>query len=1133
MTERHPSARSAAQSEPRGPSDYAEIRRQRQDDYGKKVHKFGNLSQRQYADPRHFLLELLQNAEDALARRPVEPPVAERGVTFDLTANSLCLRHFGDPFNRADVESICDFDESTKGVEGIGRFGLGFKSVYRFTDRPEVHSGPEDFVIRNYVWPESAEAVPREGHETVILLPRKSESTDWGSLADGLPKMLSGPYLLFLRHIESVRWSASDGSAAEYLRESEEVEAGGTDAGIRRVTLINGNARPGAARDEDWLIFERPVCHEGRAAGRVEIAFAIDSETRGNDKEFPIRSLRRSPLYAFFPTDKETHLGFHVQGPYNTTPARDNVEWPDSWNAHLVSETASLLRSALGWFRDRDEVSVSLLRCLPLEKGHFADTMFLPLLEETRTALRDDGLLPSESGPFVPASHARLGRGAELRGLFPPDELAALCRKDQPVHWLLGEITADRAPELRQYLQQQLGIEELDPESVVNRLTGGFLTQRSDRWILRLYEILADQRGGRLRSSLQRKPILRLDDGTHVCPPTRDGLGVFFPGETKTGFQTVGESVCQGPKARRFLADLGVREPDLVADVVENVLDKYIDGKGPVSVSEYAQHLERIQEAHRTDSREAQRRLIDALKRTQWVRAVDGSGKETGWRFPRELYLPITVFRELFEGIDGVRYPSPDAFDDAWMQSGGLLDLVGVARVLRLIRTKLDGKRLWEIGSELRGDAPVTYHRGHDWEIAELRDVLDQIRQDAVDGQMDRSRSLWDALRDAWAANHGALASSWRGEYHWSYSHSHLSRDFDAAFLVTLQNTAWVADSDGVLRRPNEVVFSGLDWPDDPALREKLGFLSDEDKQLREQDEMLTILEAWGVTTPTELRFRWIAITGSSVPDPALHVDLSEIAAWWSENKDEQRGRYHAAAFPDVLDVASLVDGDRASWFTFFALACFRSYGRTTDAQHRGFVDRGVREGWWTELAESRPPADAAAWLARLQAWSSADQTSEVFGMWRGSFVALYTVARWLDRYARLMLKLPDIIADVDGRVSLRELMDPAYSPTVRRLGIDAAPLARTLGIGANWMIRELLRAGVYRRGVLAPYAWMSSRRVRDFLVRAGGPALHEADPDHSRQIHEFVVKELGTQAAKFDGDYDLPLQLRTDHGWR
>ena len=553
-----------------GPSDYAAIREDHKRRYGTDIAEYGpRLFEEQYADPRHFLLELLQNAEDALGRRQIKPPVAERAVSFDLTEDALRVSHFGDPFNSADVKSICGIGRSTKGRENIGRFGLGFKSVYAFTDRPEIHSGPEDFVIRNYVWPEAAAPETREDHETVIRLPGKSESADWESLAAGLPRMLSGPYLLFLRCIESVRWSMPGGSEAEYLRQSEEIEAG-----IRRVTLIGGDEGSGASCDEDWLIFERPVHYKDRATGCVEIAFAINSETPSGHQEFPIHSLSKPSLYVFFPTDKETHLGFHVQGPYNTTPARDNVKWPDSWNAYLVSETASLLRSALGWFRDRGGVSVSLLNCLPLEEAHFTGTMFLPLFEETRTALRDDGLLPTESGPFASASQARLGRGERLRRLFSPEELGALCGLDESVHWLPGEITADRAPMLRQYLQKQLEIEELDPESVVNRLTGAI------PWPAL----------GCLDS-----PALRIPCGpVRICPPevaaneTRSPIGRWkaqmpalrgtthgcsFPGETKTGFPTVGESVChgaQGPRVVwRFWASC---EPDLVADVVENVL---------------------------------------------------------------------------------------------------------------------------------------------------------------------------------------------------------------------------------------------------------------------------------------------------------------------------------------------------------------------------------------------------------------------------------------------------------------------------------------------------------------------------------------------------------------------------------
>ena len=38
-------------------------------------------------------------------------------------------------------------------LTAIGRFGIGFKSVYALTDSPEVYSGSEHFAIDSFVWP--------------------------------------------------------------------------------------------------------------------------------------------------------------------------------------------------------------------------------------------------------------------------------------------------------------------------------------------------------------------------------------------------------------------------------------------------------------------------------------------------------------------------------------------------------------------------------------------------------------------------------------------------------------------------------------------------------------------------------------------------------------------------------------------------------------------------------------------------------------------------------------------------------------------------------------------------------------------------------------------------------------------
>jgi hypothetical protein len=98
-------------------------------------------------------------------------------------------------------------------------------------------------------------------------------------------------------------------------------------------------------------------------------------------------------------------------------------------------------------------------------------------------------------------------------------------------------------------------------------------------------------------------------------------------------------------------------------------------------------------------------------------------------------------------------------------------------------------------------------------------------------------------------------------------------------------------------------------------------------------------------------------------------------------------------------------------------------------------------------------------------------------------------------------------------------------------LGIDAAPLSRSLGIGMNWMIRELLRQGVYElrdERLMAPYCWAPSQRARELLNALGADVGEWADKEASRAIYKFVVHHIGHGRARFAGDFDLPLQLVT-----
>ena len=168
------------------------------------------------------------------------------------------------PFTTEDVRGVCAIALAARrkrDLTAIGRFGIGFKSVYAITDRPEVHSGDEHFAVTDYVqpWPRFIRSHwPRA--ETVITLPLR-ESGEAANIARQFERLGETRALLFLREISEIEWSAEDGRSGSYRRE-EVVER----EAVRRVTLL-GEANGEAPVKETWLVFSRNVNHKGKSAG--------------------------------------------------------------------------------------------------------------------------------------------------------------------------------------------------------------------------------------------------------------------------------------------------------------------------------------------------------------------------------------------------------------------------------------------------------------------------------------------------------------------------------------------------------------------------------------------------------------------------------------------------------------------------------------------------------------------------------------------------------------------------------------------------------------------------------------------------------------------------------------------------
>lgn len=91
-----------------------------------------------------FLIELIQNAHDALYEEATADQPARIAVVLDLQDSphgTLLVANDGQPFTRSNFERLSALGQSDKDPQkSIGNKGLGFRSVLEISERPEIYS---------------------------------------------------------------------------------------------------------------------------------------------------------------------------------------------------------------------------------------------------------------------------------------------------------------------------------------------------------------------------------------------------------------------------------------------------------------------------------------------------------------------------------------------------------------------------------------------------------------------------------------------------------------------------------------------------------------------------------------------------------------------------------------------------------------------------------------------------------------------------------------------------------------------------------------------------------------------------------------------------------------------------------
>ncbi|MEB3415012.1 DUF3883 domain-containing protein [Alteriqipengyuania sp. WL0013] len=315
-------------------------------------------------------LELVQNADDAGADTLVFDATTEALLVHNNAEFTSCghlhgrcqWEKAGDP---QGLKRPCNFHAISRmgsrskiaASEQIGRFGIGFVSVYQVTDTPIIRSVGAQVQLD----PLSGRgAVSQIEHKagTEFVLPWASASSDIrsalnrsptpanvaSSVASEIAQMLRSS-LLFLRHLQRV----------EVREDGRLVTAVNIDRGAEKLTLDFG-----PSGKNEWLILEGSadaVIEAEQLSQRFEALERLDRSRTVSlaipIDEGPIEGL----LFAYLPTRHATGLPLHINADFFPHASRQDIvlkgeDHERYWNEALIITAASILSENFEKIRD-------------------------------------------------------------------------------------------------------------------------------------------------------------------------------------------------------------------------------------------------------------------------------------------------------------------------------------------------------------------------------------------------------------------------------------------------------------------------------------------------------------------------------------------------------------------------------------------------------------------------------------------------------------------------------------------------------------------------------------------------------------------------------------------------------------
>lgn len=528
------------------------------------------LSEELYSTETHFVLELIQNADDNDYSLGVAPR-----LTFKLSNEQLVLVNNEVGFAEKNVRALCDVGKSSKSKKTgyIGEKGIGFKSVFKVSDAPEIHSNGYHFRfdrsnetnLLGYVVPIWCEVTKESpAGQTTIILPAKAGASFGPETVVDLDSRL----LLFLKQLRELNLEHSDGIVT-YRREDAK---GFSHLSTRRV-------RSGAETVEEDLRFARvevpfrmdDISDEKRPGfdtSPVVLAFPVDV----NGAAEPQSS---SQVFAYLPI-RQCGFKFSLQADFILSSSREEILTDRPWNKRLRNAIAIAFRHSIERFKKTDSLAFSYLKFVPAE-SEVVDPFFRPVVDQLVRALSESESLPAASGSWRMPGELRYGH-QPFRELFSSTVAIEL----------FGFDYVDERVQAGDDLLSKLGAQPIKYTDYVNvfRLHGDWLKKQPLQWRAKFYAVLADMdRKSLLNAGLRSAPCIPTSAGDLVVP---EATAVFYPLSRgrKYGFESeltivdselLDEAGKHSSRVADFFQSLNVKSDDPYDMVSSHILLKHKD----------------------------------------------------------------------------------------------------------------------------------------------------------------------------------------------------------------------------------------------------------------------------------------------------------------------------------------------------------------------------------------------------------------------------------------------------------------------------------------------------------------------------------------------------------------------------